>query len=266
MDATDRAYGCRRCGRRLARRNGELACPSCGVTVPIVDGIPRFPVPDDVGESSHETFFDRLAPIYESPLWFAPLYRFIGGANAPRDDRSTIAAMLDLESEREAEPDAPTVLDVACGTGRVTRRVAADAASVLGVDVSGGMLERARRYAARDGLENVEFARMSADQLWIAADAFDRAACCWALHVFPDVPAALAEIHRVLEPGGRFVGTTIVDEYVLDVAPVRAVARLTLDVEPFAVGVFRDRLRAAGFSSIEFDRRGAALFFQARAE
>ena len=270
MDATDPAYGCRRCGQRLSRRNGELSCPNCGVTAPVEDGIPRFPIPDGVGESSHETFFDRLAPIYETPLWFRPLYRFLGGSAAPRDDRSTIASMLDLEpggeTTIEGKSDAPTVLDVACGTGRIARHVAADAEFVLGVDISGGVLERARRYATRDGSSNIAFARMSADRLWLEADAFDRVACCWALHVLPDVAAALAEAHRVLRPGGRLVGTTIVDEYVLDAAPVRAVARRAVGAEPFGVGEFRDRLRTAGFSSIEFDRRGAALFFRARAE
>lgn len=158
------------------------------------------------------------------------------------------------------------MLDVACGTGRITRRVAGDAASVVGVDISGGMLERAQRYAVREGIENVAFARMSADELWIGTDAFDRVACCWALHLFPDIDAALAEIRRVLRPGGRLVGTTIVDEYVLGAAPVRAVARLTVGAEPFDVESFRDRLRETGFSSLEFDRRGSALFFRARAE
>lgn len=278
MDAIDSAYRCRRCGRRLSRRDGELSCPNCGATIPIVDGIPRFPVPDGVGDSSHETFFDRLAPVYETPVWFRPLYRFIGGATAPRDDRSTIASMLDLEvrveteaaiegeSEEKGETEAPTVLDIACGTGRIARRVAADAGAVLGVDISGEMLERAQRYAAREGVETVAFARMSADRLWLEADAFDRVACCWALHILPDVAAALDETHRVLRPGGRFVGTTLVDEYVLDLAPVRAVARGTLGAEPFTVSELREALRAAGFSAIEFNRRGAALFFRARAE
>ncbi|WP_339105600.1 methyltransferase domain-containing protein [Haloterrigena salinisoli] len=282
MDAIDSAYRCRRCGRRLSGRDGELSCPNCGATIPIVDGIPRFPVPDGVGDSSHETFFDRLAPVYETPVWFRPLYRFIGGATAPRDDRSTIASMLDLEAgaetaceiegddedegESEGEPEALTVLDVACGTGRIARRVAADAGAVLGVDISGEMLERAQRYAAREGVETVAFARMSADRLWLDADAFDRVACCWALHILPDVAAALDETYRVLRPGGRFVGTTLVDEYVLDLAPVRAVARGTLGAEPFTVSELREALRAAGFSAIEFDRRGAALFFRARAE
>lgn len=281
MDATEPEppYGCRQCGRGLSRRDDELRCPNGDVTVPIVDEIPHFPVPDSAEESSHETLFDRLAPIYETPLWFAPLYRFIGGPAAPRDDRSTVAAMLELDAvdDRDrsdlendtasaTEDDAPTVLDVACGTGRITRRVAADAGPVVGIDISAGMLERARRYAAREGIENATFARMSADRLWFDAGAFDRVTCCWALHIFPDVDAALGEIRRVLRPGGRFVGTALVEDYVLEWPPVRAVARGVLDAEPFAAADLRDRLGEAGFSGIEFDRRGATLFFRADAE
>ncbi|RKD95979.1 class I SAM-dependent methyltransferase [Halopiger aswanensis] len=265
--ATEPRYACRRCGRRLSRRKsgGEdddaFVCPNGDATVSVVDGIPRFPVPDD----SHETLFDRLAPIYESPFWFDPLYRFVGGPGAPRDDRELVVEMLELENTNVADGDAPTVLDVACGTGRIARTVAADAA-VVGIDIAAGMLERATRYAARNGLDGIAFAQMSADELWFDADAFDRGTCCWALHLLPDPDVVLEEIGRVLRSGGVFVGTTLVEDYVLELLPVRATAKGVLDVEPFDATDLRQRLRAAGFSSVEFDRRGAALFFRARRE
>ncbi|GAB3671268.1 class I SAM-dependent methyltransferase [Halopiger thermotolerans] len=272
MDATaiEPAYACGRCGRRLSRRKSPgpdegdaLVCPNGDATVPIVDGIPRFPVPD----TAHETLFDRLAPIYESAFWFDPLYRFVGGPAAPRDDRETVVELLELDDAGTGDGDAPTVLDVACGTGRIARAVGAAGveATVVGIDVSAGMLERATRYASRDGVD-VAFARMSADDLWVDADAFDRATCCWALHLLPDPDAVLEEIARVLRPGGLFVGTTLVEDYVLDLLPVRATAKGVLDVEPFDATELRRRLREAGFSSVEFDRRGAALFFRARRE
>ncbi|AEH38020.1 class I SAM-dependent methyltransferase [Halopiger xanaduensis] len=266
--ATEPAYACGRCGRRLSFRKSvdedgrALVCPNGDATIPVVDGVPRFPVPD--GDSSHETLFDRLAPIYESPFWFDPLYRFVGGPAAPRDDRKTVVEMLELEDIDVADGDTPTVLDVACGTGRIARPVAA-AANVVGIDISAGMLERAMRYAARDGVD-VAFARMSADDLWFDANAFDRATCCWALHLLPDPDAVLEEIARVLRSDGMFVGTALVEDYVLELLPVRATAKGVLDVEPFDATDLRRRLRTAGFSSVEFDRRGAALFFRARCE
>lgn len=257
-DALEPAYVCRRCDRRLERRDGELACPACAVDVPVVDGIPRFPVPG--GGTDSEAAFDLLAPIYETPLWFAPLYRFVGGPRAPWSDRERIADLLALEGGELQ------VLDVACGTGRITRTIADDAGAVVGVDLSAKMLERARRYAVREGIDDVAFARMSADDLWFDADRFDRVNCSWALHLFPDVDAALAEMHRVLRPDGRFVATVLVEEYVLDVLPVRAVAEAVIDADPFAPGEFEQRLHAAGFGSVDVDRRGATLFVTAEAE
>lgn len=296
-DATGPEFVCRQCDRRLSADGDALRCPNCRIRIGVVDAIPRFPVPPAV--SSDGDVFDRLAPIYETPVWFPPLYRFIGGPSAPSDDRSAVAELLDLEGgggtgtgvatgteaetgaetetgartetgaeiEAEIDRDGPAVLDVACGTGRFTRYVARGGAVAVGVDLSEGMLETARRYAARDGVgDDVAFARMSADRLWFAGDSFDRAACCWALHLFPDVDAALEEIHRVLRPGGRFAGTTLVDEYVLGTAPVRRLANRALDAEPFAVEEFRARLGEAGFADLEFDRRGSVLFFGATAE
>ena len=252
------AYGCRRCEGALRRERDELRCVGCGETIPVVDGVAQFPVPE--GSSPSAAVFDRLASIYETPAWFRPLYRLIGGPTAPVDDRSRIADGLEtLETDQ-------TLLDVACGTGRFTRSVADRVGQVVGVDVSHEMLERARRSASRAGLENATVARMSADRLWIADDSVDRAACCWALHLFPEPDAALAEIHRVLRGGGRFAGATLTDRYLLAAPPMRAAARQAIGAAPFALPELHARLREGGFDEIEFDRRGAALFFAARAE
>ncbi|WP_290812726.1 class I SAM-dependent methyltransferase [Halovivax sp.] len=262
--ASDLTYACRRCGSELQRRDDALRCRDCGEAVPVVDGdLPRFPVPEDA--SSGEELFDRLAAIYETPAWFSPLYRLVGGPFAPRDDRTRVVRMLAVGRVADREGGRATVLDVACGTGRFTRAVAPSVDRAVGIDVSEGMLERARRYADRAGIENATFARMSADELWFADGTFDGAACCWALHLLPDPDAALDEVRRVLRDGGWFAGATLVDRYVMAAPTVRAAARATIGADPFAPADLRARLREAGFEEVEFDRRGAALFFGARA-
>lgn len=97
------------------------------------------------------------------------------------------------------------VVDIACGTGIVARtavrRVGADG-SVVGLDLSGPMLETARSAAAAEGV-SVEWREGSAVKLPLADAAFDVAVCQQGLQFFPDRLAALREMHRVLRPGGR---------------------------------------------------------------
>ena len=98
-----------------------------------------------------------------------------------------------------------TVLDVACGTGivarRAVRRVGNDGA-VVGLDINEGMLAVAERAAV--GLQPpVEWRQGDATDLPFSADRFDVVCCQQALQFFDDPVAVLAEIHRVLAPGGQ---------------------------------------------------------------
>lgn len=93
------------------------------------------------------------------------------------------------------------VIDIACGTGVVTQRAAALAgpgARILGTDISAEMVARASRLHP-----TIPFARMDAEDLDIPNARFDRALCAFGLMYVPDPLRALAELHRVLRPGGR---------------------------------------------------------------
>ena len=94
-------------------------------------------------------------------------------------------------------------LDVACGTGIVTRLLAervGPAGAVVGLDINPGMLAVARVVAAQP---NIEWLEGSAVSMALPDATFDSVLCQQGLQFVPDKPAALAEMRRVLTPGGR---------------------------------------------------------------
>lgn len=98
------------------------------------------------------------------------------------------------------------VLDVACGTGLIAFAAAeaiGPASRVVGVDISGAMVESSQRRAGERGLENISFARMDAEALDLYDGSFDVALCALGLMYVPDPAQALREMRRVLRPGGR---------------------------------------------------------------
>lgn len=97
------------------------------------------------------------------------------------------------------------VLDIACGTGLVTFRAARMAGStgrVIGVDISGEMVERAKQRAAELAIANVSFERAGAEDLPLEDDSFDVVISALGLMYVPDPALAIAEMHRTLKAGG----------------------------------------------------------------
>ena len=90
------------------------------------------------------------------------------------------------------------VLEVGCGTGLLLQRAAARAASAVGVDLSEGMLDKARQR----GLEVVQG---DATSLPFEDERFDLVYSFKVLAHVQDIEAALREITRVTKPGGRMV-------------------------------------------------------------
>ncbi len=101
-----------------------------------------------------------------------------------------------------------SVLDVACGTGVLTLRMAGLIGSkglVFGTDISDNMIAIARQAAKENQLSNVKFARMDAEELLVAGAAYDVAICSLGLMYVPDAPKAAKEMCRSLKPGGRAI-------------------------------------------------------------
>ena len=106
------------------------------------------------------------------------------------------------------------MLDVATGTGFTALAFAPHVATVIGLDVSPGMLEQARRQAGERRIPNAVFQTGAAEALPFGDGSFDIVTCRIAPHHFLDVPNFLNETARVLRPGGRLalVDTTVPDD------------------------------------------------------
>ena len=93
--------------------------------------------------------------------------------------------------------------DLGCGTGQVSAALAPFVARVVAVDASAAMLQAAKRRL--HGVSNVELRRGDLEALPIDEARLDAAALMLVLHHVADPGRALAEVARVLEPGGRVV-------------------------------------------------------------
>jgi ubiquinone/menaquinone biosynthesis C-methylase UbiE/DNA-binding transcriptional ArsR family regulator len=96
-----------------------------------------------------------------------------------------------------------TVGDLGCGTGQVTSALAPFVGHVVAVDASAAMLQAAKRRL--HGFDNVDLRRGELEQLPIDDGRLDAATLMLVLHHVPEPERALAEVARVLKPGGRLM-------------------------------------------------------------
>jgi len=96
------------------------------------------------------------------------------------------------------------ILDMAGGTGDVAFRLARRGAKVTVADINPDMLAVGFERAKRRGVDGLIWAEENAERLSFADRSFDAYTIAFGIRNVTDIPAALAEAHRVLKTGGRF--------------------------------------------------------------
>lgn len=138
-----------------------------------------------------------MSPAPDDDLWETHAHWWIEGFTAGADPEYE-EQILPLAAAELA--GSARILDVGCGDGQVARLAArGGAALVVGVDPTWNQI----RIAAERG-GGVHVARSRADALPFANESFDAVVACLVFEHIRSVDAAIAEVARVLRPGGRF--------------------------------------------------------------
>jgi len=164
------------------------------------------------------------------------------------------------------------ILDMAGGTGDIAFRLARAGAQVTVADINPEMLAVGRARAKAKGIAGIAWAEENAERLSFADKTFDAYTIAFGIRNVTDIPAALAEAHRVLKTGGRFFClefsrtrwpgfATLYDAYARHLVPKlgKAVAKdeasyryLVESIERFPdMKAFAKLIEAAGFRNVK---------------
>jgi ubiquinone/menaquinone biosynthesis C-methylase UbiE len=185
-DTLSRILRCPDCHAELIETRGELACTGCGQAFSIADGIPDLLGRTDTVNQDEVATQDHVSDFYEEQRYHK--------AHSRAFHHQSVADMV-----RMVRLDG-LVLDNGCGNGFLADvcRDIAPAAQLVGIDISHGMLDFARKHHTR-------LVRGDSTRLPFADETFDTIFARSLLHHLPDPEAGVREMARVLKPGGELV-------------------------------------------------------------
>ena len=221
-----------------------------------------------------EEMFDNIAPEYDK-------FNYLASMNIDRIWRKRAISAL--------KPFAPRkVLDIATGTGDLALLIdkILKPESIIGCDISEGMMQVAREKCRKHGVTNILFEREDCTALTYPSESFDAVTSSFGIRNFQELDKALGEMHRVLRKGGhlailelstpvKFPMKQLVPIYARTIMPLlgwlfskdaKAYKYLPDSIAAFPQGeVLQSALKRAGFGKVEFRRftGGVCTFYLA---
>ena len=191
-------------------------------------------------------------------------------ARSPVSDEVTYQRKLD-ETRSYLREDMK-ILEFGCGTGSTALQHAPHVAHIEAIDISQNMLDIGQRKADEAGVRNITFTRGTLTEFQAAPESLDAVLGLNVMHLLPDRAEVIAEVARILKPGGIFVSSTVCLagsklRFIRYVAPLARLIGLMPDLFIFSEAELAEEIRAAGF---EIERQwhhakdGIAVFIIAR--
>ncbi len=128
-------------------------------------------------------------------------------AKSPVSDEATYARKL-AETQAHLTPDMH-VVEFGCGTGTTAIHHAPHVRHIDAIDISANMLDIGRDKANAAGIDNIAFTHGTLIEFNADAASIDVVLGLNILHLLPDREATIAEVARILKPGGLFVSSTV---------------------------------------------------------
>ena len=138
-------------------------------------------------------FWDKISLLYD-------LFENVYNHKVYAGTGKKVAEFIDTTDE---------VLECACGTGAITVCIAEKCRRLIATDFAHGMLKQAARKCRK--FSNVRFKRADITRIKCRNDRFDKVVAGNVIHLLPDPGKALAELERVVRPGGQIIIPTYIN-------------------------------------------------------
>ena len=139
-------------------------------------------------------FWNKISPLYD-------LFENVYNGKVYKETGKKVAELIEENDE---------VLECACGTGAISKYIAAKCKSLIATDFAEGMLKQAAKKCR--SLDNITFENADITALRFPDASFDKVVAGNVIHLLPNPDAALRELERVVKPGGRIIIPTYINK------------------------------------------------------